>query len=124
MQILSKLKLIREEKLIKIYKSIQNRNEYRQKPAEIILFKQPERILETPHGGHAEVRRTDVRLKQKYIWKNIYKMIKDFISHCESCKKNKVVRHWKTPMQITNAPTTPFQFIQLDTVAPLRVSNG
>lgn len=130
-------KLIREEKFNKMYNSMQNKDKHRQRPIEIILFSQPERILgrdrqkeiikeyhETPYGGHAGVRRTIVRLKQRYIWKNMYKMIKDFISHCEFCKRNKVIRHTKAPIQITNTPTKPFQFIQLDTVGPLRISNG
>ena len=49
------------------------------------------------------------------------KMIKDFISHCESYKKNEIIRHIKTPMQITNTLTKLFQ---LETVGSLRVSNG
>ena len=48
------------------------------------------------------------QIKQKYIWKNMYKMIKDFIIHCESCKMNKNIRHTKTSMQITNTPRKPF----------------
>ena len=54
----------------------------------------------------------------------MYKMIKDFISHCESCKRNKVIRHTKAPIQITNTPTKPIQNIQLDSVGPLRISKG
>ena len=54
---------------------------------------------ETPHSGHAGLRRTVIRLKQKYIWKNMYKIIKVLIfSHCQSCKKYKIIRHTKAPL--------------------------
>ena len=51
-------------------------------------------------------------------------MIKDFINDCESCKKNTIIKHTKAPIQITNTPTRPLQFIQLNTVGPLKVLNG
>ena len=59
---------------------MQNKNKCGQRPTEIILFKQPKRILEksiqeeiikqyhgTPHDGHGGVLRTVIWLKQSRI---------------------------------------------------------
>lgn len=75
-------------------------------------------------GGHTGVNRTIAKLKQRYVWKGMNKMVKRFIQNCEICKKNKIAIHSKEKMVITNTPSACFQTISIDTIGPLRPSNN
>lgn len=104
----------------------------------ILLYKSPKRILkneemlkliseyhESPHtGGHSGVKRTLSKLKQKYVWKNMNKMVKNHVNKCTKCAKNKQVKHTKENMMITDTPNKTFETISIDTVGPLRISNN
>lgn len=103
----------------------------------IMIYEPPKRIEDiaiqknlikeyhdTPHGGHLGVRKTILKLKQRYCWKNMSKMVKDYISNCKSCRINKQTRHTKERMVKTDTPSTSFETISIDTVGPLRISNG
>lgn len=71
-------------------------------------------------GGHQGVKRTINKIKQKYCWKNLSKMVKEYVNQCESCNRNKKIRYTKEKLQITDTPTTSFQVVTMDTVGPLR----
>lgn len=43
-------------------------------------------------GGHQGVKRTINKIKQKYCWKNLSKMVKEYVNQCESCNRNKRIR--------------------------------
>lgn len=75
-------------------------------------------------GGHTGVKRTINKIKQRYIWKNLNKMVKHYINSCKVCAKNKQIKHTKEKMVITNTPTTSFETISIDTVGPLRPINN
>ena len=102
----------------------------------IIIYKPPIRILNkeemlgiilenhtTPIGGHSGVKRTICRIKQRFVWKNMNRMVKEFIGKCELCKKNKIIKHTKEKMQITETPGNSFEVVVVDTVGPLKISN-
>ena len=102
----------------------------------IILYKNRQNIIHnknknkliklyhnTPCGGHFGVRKTLlIELKQKYIWKDMFKMVKKFVSTCDLCQRNKQIRHTKEPLCITDTPTDSFSTIVIDTGGPLRPS--
>lgn len=102
----------------------------------IILFKKPIyivdknlqiQIIQEYHdsliGGHTGVNRTKKRINEKYTWKNMKCMIKRHVKDCFLCAKNKVLRHTKEPMKITETPSQSFDIISIDTLGPLRPSN-
>lgn len=102
----------------------------------ILLYNEPKRILcnETQiklieeyhnslHGGHLGVRKTAMKLKQRYIWKNMSKMIKQYVLNCKQCKINKQTKHTKEKFTLTDTPKTSFEVVSIDTVGPLRLSN-
>lgn len=110
-------------------------NKLKVKDVTILLYNDPQRITnvekqkelielyhDTPSGGHFGVRKTLLKLKQKYIWKNMYKMVKKHVSTCDLCQRNKQVRHTREPFCITDTPTQSFETIVIDTVGPLRPS--
>ncbi|XP_026459327.1 uncharacterized protein LOC113359987 [Papaver somniferum] len=43
----------------------------------------------TPLGGHSGYFRTYKRTQQNFYWKGLKHSVKDFISHCDICQKNK-----------------------------------
>lgn len=102
----------------------------------IILFNKPirltdkvqqETIIKEYHdskiGAHTGVKRTINKIKQRFIWKNMSKMVKTYVNNCEKCSKNKTVRHIKEPMVLTDTPKNSFEVISMDTIGPLYPSN-
>lgn len=52
------------------------------------------------------------------------KTIKEYVKNCETCVRNKITKHTKEPLVITDTPNKSFETISIDTVGPLRMSNG
>lgn len=103
----------------------------------ILLYENPRKIFnekekyeliklyhDTPCGGHFGVRKTLLKLKQKYIWKNMCKMVKKYVSSCDLCQRNKQIRHTKEPLMKTDTPLSSFDTVVIDTVGPLRPSDN
>lgn len=78
----------------------------------------------SPVGGHQGVYRTIQRLKSYYYFPKMCSRVRNFISKCESCQKNKSRRSIKTPMKITTTSRRAFEKIFLDIVGPFSKSNS
>lgn len=120
----------------RIFNKLQQKESTRTK-LKIIIYKPPtiitnaneqtkliEEYHNSPHGGHLGIRKTLLKLKQRYCWKNMNNMIKSHIRNCTACQINKQVRHTKEKMIKTDTPSTSFETVQIDTVGPLKISNG
>lgn len=119
------------------FKNLYNKLQLSTKPnLKILIYEEPKRILcketqiklideyhNSTHGGHLGIRKTVLKLKQRYIWKNMSKMVKQHILNCKQCKINKQTKHTKENMVLTDTPGTSFEVISIDTVGPLRLSN-
>lgn len=80
---------------------------------------------DSPHnGGHTGIKRTICKIKNKFIWKNLNKMVKNYVNNCDACLRNKQIRHIKEKLVITETPSTCFETISIDTVGPLTLVNG
>lgn len=76
-------------------------------------------------GGHPGIVRTTNKIRQHFYWKNMKKDIKNYVTDCKQCKKNKINRHIREPMVITETPRKAFETVQIDTIGPLPKSlNG
>ena len=75
------------------------------------------------YGRHLGVRKTTLKLKQRYIWKNVGKMIKHFVLNCEQCRLNKQTKSTKEELALTETPRTSFEVVSIETVSPMRLSN-
>lgn len=120
------------------YSAVQRKLKNENKPTlNILIYKPPKRINKmieiyklidehhsTYHGGHYGIRKTILKLKQNYVWKNMRQTVKEFVNSCSKCATNKQIRHTKEQMIETDTPTTSFETIAIDTVGPLRLSNG
>lgn len=79
---------------------------------------------DSPCGGHNGIKRTINRIKQRYSWKNMRQMVINYISKCKICQINKQHRHIREKSTITDTPSSSFETIIIDTVGPLKISNG
>lgn len=133
--------LISDRYLNKIYNEIYQKllksNKYRNFELNIILYKPLQHITNkrtqmkvievfhnSPISGHFGIRKTVLKLKQRYVWKYMRKMVRDYINKCDKCLRNKQTKHIKEEMIITESPNTGFETVEIDTVGPLRISNG
>ena len=120
-----------------VYRKIKKSCKYRNFDLNIILYKPLKRVKNlkvqqklieefhnSPISGHFGVRKTVLKLKQRYIWKNMRKMVRDYVKNCDKCLRNKQTKNIKEEMIITDTPTTSFEIVEIDTVGPLRLSNG
>lgn len=77
-------------------------------------------ILSTYHNsslaGHTSFEKTKNSIRRYYRWPTMNTDIKKFVQNCEICKKSKITRHTKSPMQITSTSDYPFQKVYIDFV--------
>ena len=69
--------------------------------------------------------RTYRRISQKYQWKGIRRMIKDYVLSCKVCQLSMTDnRTIKESMVVTNTAFCPFEIIFMDVVGPLPKSTS
>jgi transposase InsO family protein len=87
------------------------------KEEKLIILKQ---FHDSVIGGHLGINKTIKKIKTQCTWKGMKEDIKNYITHCTSCQKNKVSnRKVRQPMVITSTSSRPFEKIFLDIVGPL-----
>lgn len=62
-------------------------------------------------------------IERKYTWPGLEKDVKDYIARCTDCKRCKIQRHTKAPMEITTTAGEAFEKVYLDLVGPLPEDN-
>lgn len=72
-----------------------------------------------PTSGHAGIRRMSNNIKKYYFWPSMEKDIRDFVSKCEHCQKQKYSINMKQPMAVTSTAHSSFEKVYLDLVGPL-----
>lgn len=76
-------------------------------------------------GGHKGVKKTLLKLKNKFYWKNMTNDVKNYVKNCEKCQRNKILRNTRMPLEITTTARKPGQRWSIDIVGPLNQSyNG
>jgi hypothetical protein len=70
-------------------------------------------------GGHIGRKRLHAKIRQNFIWPHMTRDIASHVIKCHKCQTNKVRKHTKMPMCITNTPTKPFDQLSIDTIGPL-----
>ena len=85
---------------------------------------QRSQLIEEAHssalGGHKGVTKTYNWIRQKIFWEDMKVDIQKYIQGCLQCQIKKIVRDkTKNPMVITDTPSTAFEKISMDIVAPL-----
>lgn len=101
------------------------------KDLKLILFEPPEyvsnvkrqnKLIKETHenclSGHVGVKRTTMKLKQRYSWKNMDAMVRNYISCCKQCQLGKITQKTKEPLTLTSTPSTSFEVVEIDTKGP------
>lgn len=73
---------------------------------------------DTLRGGHSGVKRTIEKIRTYYNWKNMSKMIHNYIKDCDLCQRNKILRHNKQRLCKTETPLAAFDVVQMDLQGP------
>lgn len=77
-----------------------------------------------PSGGHMGINRMLKNIQRKYSWPGLYDDIEKYVKNCLECKKCKMQKHTRAPMQMTSTADEAFEKIYLDIVGPLPVTDN
>ncbi|MBW0467018.1 hypothetical protein O181_006733 [Austropuccinia psidii MF-1] len=76
-------------------------------------------------SGHLDQGKTLKHIKRDFHWSGINKIIKEYISSCQSCSRNKKIHHEKfellEPLQI---PSSPWNFLSMDFLTQFPLPNS
>lgn len=72
-----------------------------------------------PTGGHMGIARMIKNIQRKYTWPGLHNDVIKYLAQCLECKKSKIQRHTKAPMEITSSAEEAFDKVYLDLVGPL-----
>jgi len=67
--------------------------------------------------------RTLNHIRMNHTWSGITKNVEKYISKCEHCQKNKLVKKAEISLKITNTPDKPFEKCALDIVGSLTITS-
>ena len=78
-----------------------------------------------PEAGHRGTAKTTEPINRRYYWPKIRKAIKQFIKHCYTCQRTKVVRHGPYGLlQSNEAPNRRWKSIAMDFIMDRPKSEG
>lgn len=77
---------------------------------------------DTQFGGHMGIQATINKIKEKYYWHGIGNDVRKYVNACIACKKNKVTRHVKMPLCLTETAHKPWTHVMSDVVGPFTLS--
>ena len=80
------------------------------------------RFHDSPYAGHLGTQKTIARLKRRYLWPGMTKMIKDYVRNCVICAKRKAIGSSKAPLKPIPPPEHVWQMMAMDIVGPLTPS--
>ncbi|MBW0574030.1 hypothetical protein O181_113745 [Austropuccinia psidii MF-1] len=80
---------------------------------------------ESPLAGHPGQEKTPKLIKRDFHWAGMNQFIKDYVSSCQQCSRNKNIHHKKSgllkPLQI---PSGPWDYFSMDFITQLSLSNN
>ena len=75
--------------------------------------------------GHPGVEKTIEQISRNYYFPNMWRKVRFYIRVCETCQRNKPARHAPYgEMQLSETPDKPWQWITMDFITKLPVSEG
>ncbi|MBW0460515.1 hypothetical protein O181_000230 [Austropuccinia psidii MF-1] len=84
-----------------------------------------QKLHDSPLAGHPGQERTLKHVKRDFHWSGMTQFIKDYVSSCQQCPRNKNIHHKKfgflKPLPIPNGP---WIFLSMDFITQLSLSNS
>ncbi|MBW0530557.1 hypothetical protein O181_070272, partial [Austropuccinia psidii MF-1] len=79
---------------------------------------------DSPLAGHPCQEKTLKLIKRDFYWSGMNQLIKDYVSSCQQCSRNKIIHHKKfvllKPLQV---PSGPWSSLSMDFITQLPLSN-
>ena len=72
-----------------------------------------------PSAAHQAYERTKMRVKGRYFWHRMSRDIKEFVSKCSLCNRNKPANRKNRHPQVINHAGIPMEKIHMDFIGPL-----
>lgn len=93
---------------------------YLNKVIEISDTEEINTILSTYHAsalaGHSSFEKTKNAIRRYFCWPTMNTDIKQYVKNCDICRKAKITKNTKSPLQITTTAEFPFQKVFIDHV--------
>ena len=85
-----------------------------------------QQVLEFYHEslGHPGQTRTELSIKQHFVWKNMTRDIKKYVTTCSTCltKKKQITKHGQLPAkELTDGDVKPWNTVCVDVVGPYEI---
>ena len=99
-------------------------------PSGQILVPEPLRIKilqrfhDSPYAGHLGTQKTVARIRRRYLWPQMTKMIREYVKKCAICAKRKAVAGNKAPLKSMPPPDHVWQTMAMDIVGPITESTA
>lgn len=77
-----------------------------------------------PTAGHAGVKKTVHRIKERFWWKDLDADVTKYIQSCHECSQRRDIGKLRAPLGSFNEPEAPFERIAIDIVGPLPLSES
>lgn len=82
-------------------------------------------VIEKLHRlSHPGISGTTKLVQKSYVWPNLRRDCKQFVTHCIPCQRAKVHKHTKSPITSYDLQSDRFEHINIDLVGPLPESQG
>lgn len=82
-------------------------------------------VIDKLHSlNHPGIRGTTKLVQQRFVWPNLRRDCKQYVTHCISCQKCKIHRHSRAPIEKYRQECKRFEHINIDLVGPLPESQG
>lgn len=69
--------------------------------------------------GHLSFRQTKRNIQRTFTWSNVHSSIKQIVAACVPCRKAKVTRQYRTPLQEFPLSNARYDHVHIDTIGPL-----
>ena len=83
------------------------------------------KIFDAIHNmSHPGVIRSQKLIRERFVWPDIKRDIKNWCQQCNECQRNKVTKHNKSAVVPIDIETSKFSHIHMDIVGPLPLSDN
>ncbi|KAJ2948691.1 hypothetical protein O0L34_g7947 [Tuta absoluta] len=84
-----------------------------------------ERVFKSLHGlSHPGANATAKLVSERFVWPEVKKDCRSWVSTCLACQRSKVTRHTSAPLGNFGLPAARFKYVHIDLVGPLPLSQG
>ena len=95
------------------------------RPRPVVPISLQSSVFSTIHGlAHQGPIPTIKAISQRFVWKGMKRIIRDWCRTCHDCQASKVARHITVPLSPPPVPLRRFETVHVDIVGPLPEANG